>query len=186
MRKLLLLVCTIVILSLAVNASAQIPFVQVFFDTGSSLAQKDCPGVMTDNLYVFAMNYNMYIAAIQYWIDLSDALTYLGMTLPTGALSIGSVVDPANGISISYPVPGDGFVPYVTMTISVLWNCSECTDWEITPITVHGFGPGGLVETVSWPDLTMKMGIGMISLICAYPPIPAEQTTWGSVKSLYQ
>ena len=185
MRKLLLLVSAIAVLSLAVNAGAQIPYVQVFYDKGASVAQKDCPGVSLDDLYVFAINYNMYIAAIQYWVSLPGCFTLTGTTLPPGGLSIGDPLDPVSGISLSYPVPGDGTAPFVTMTMHVVWNCTDCVGWEITPIVVGGFAMG-FVQAISWPDLNTKLGVGMTSYVCAFPPIPTEQTTWGNVKSLYR
>ena len=185
MRRLLLVVCVIAVLGLASGASAQIPYVQVFFDEGASIAQKDCPGNALDQLQVFAINYNTYIAAIKYRVSLPGCFTFLGDVVYNGALTIGTSIN-ATGISISYPVPGDGFHPFKTQSINVFWNCTDCTGWAISPINVIGLGPGGFVETISWPHLTTKWGVGMVSLVCAFPPIPVEETTWGNVKSLYR
>jgi len=184
MKKVLAVAFAIAILSIGFSANAQVPYVQVFFDIGASQDQMDCPGMVLDDLYIFAVNYNAYIAAMKYWVSLPGTFTYLGATLPTGALSIGSVVDPVNGISLSYPVPGDGYHPVMTMQLSVYWNCTDCTGWADSPIVVHGFGPGGYIETIRWPDLTTMWGIGMTSMVCPVI-VPTQETTWGSVKSLY-
>lgn len=184
MKKVLAVAFAIAILSIGFSANAQVPYVQAFFDIGASQDQINCPGMMMDDLYIFAVNYNAYIAAMKYWVSLPGAINLVGVTLPPGALSIGNVTDPINGISISYPVPGDGYHPCITATLNIWWNCADCSGIADQPIVVAGLGPGGYIETIRWPDLTTIWGIGMTSTVCPVI-VPTKETTWGSVKSLY-
>lgn len=184
MKKVLAVAFVLAILSLGFSASAQVPYVQVFFDIGASVDAADCPAIPTvAELSVFAINFNMFIAAIDYQVVLPGLLTFLGDVPVAGALRIGTSVSPT-GIAWSYPIPGNGWAPYKTQGISVFWNCIDCTGWEDSQILVLPYPSTGLLTAVSWPDLQPKYGIGMISTVCPFG-VPTQNTTWGNVKSLY-
>jgi hypothetical protein len=86
------------------------------------------------------------------------------------------------GISISYSIPGDAFGPFRTQQVLVNWDCSYCPN---NYITVLPHPASGLIQALDWPDLVQVLGIGMISTGCPLG-VPTQETTWGSVKSLYK
>lgn len=182
MKKVLAVALAIALMTLAFSASAQVPYVQVFFDDYATVESMDCPGAGAGQLSVFAMNWNMWIGAIEYMVSLPPALSFMGDVLEPGVLSIGNSV---SGIALSYPVPGDGYAPYRTQRMNVWWNCSDCTGYADQQIVVLPNPLSGLVQAVRWPDLAVFVGVGMTSTICPVT-IPTEESTWGSVKSLYQ
>jgi len=121
MKKVLAVALAIALMTLAFSASAQVPYVQVFFDDYATVESMDCPGVGTGQLSVFAMNWNMWIGAIEYMISLPSAMTMIGETFEPGVLVIGNS---ASGIALSFPVPGDGYAPYRTQRIQIF--CMLC------------------------------------------------------------
>jgi len=182
MKKVLAVALAIALMSIAFSANAQVPYVQVFFDDYATVESMDCPGVGMGELSVYALNWNMFIAAIEYMVALPSALTMTGETFEAGVLHIGTAV---TGISLSFSVPGDGFAPYRTQRIQVYWTCSDCTGIADQQIVVLPNPLSGLVQAVSWPDLATYVGVGMTSTICPVY-IPTQESTWGSVKSLYK
>ena len=135
----------------------------------------------TAQISVFAVNFNMWMAAIEYSIDYSPALIFLGDILDPSALAIGNS---PTGIAISYPIPGNAWGPFRTQEASVLWNCDNCSGWENTRVVVYPHPSSGKLRAISWPDLVSVDGIGMTSYICQ-EPVPVKESTWGNVKSLY-
>jgi hypothetical protein len=182
MKKVLAVAFAIALMSLAFSANAQVPYVQVFFDDYASVESMDCPGVGLGQLSVFALNWNMWIGAIEYMISLPSAMTMTGETFEPGVLVIGNS---ASGISLAFPVPGNGFAPFRTQRIQIVWNCSDCSGFADQQIAVWPNPLSGLVQAVRWPDNVKFVGVGMLSTICPVT-IPVEESTWGSVKSLYQ
>lgn len=197
MKKVLAVVFVVAIMSLGFSASAQVPFVQVYFDNWGSVDQMDCPPASDPcwpNCYVmlsvYALNFNMWIQAIEYQISYPSALQFFGDQANPGALMIGSST---TGISITYPVPGDATGPFRTQQVFMKWNCSPGTppdmdcpvpDSKII-VNAHPSNPTGQVEALRYPDLASLTAVGMTSTVCPVT-VATKETTWGSVKSLYK
>jgi hypothetical protein len=185
MRKVLLVFSALLVLSLGTSiVSAQpTPNVQVFFDeyfgqTSLEGCPADAPGTVTGTLYVVASNFNMWISAIEYSIDFPPQIIFGGDD--TGGLNIGS--SPA-GLATSWPFPINGYSPVLVNKVTIIYNCQLCFEGMDIPITVIPHLLTGYVRAVRWPDNTLVNGVGMKSLIC--PTVPAEETTWGNIKALY-
>ena len=183
MKKVLAVAFVLAILSIGFSASAQVPYVQVYFDIGASEGSASCPAVAgMQELHVFAVNFNMWIAAIEYMIAVPASLTIIGDVAVPGALQIGNS---SVGISWSFPIPGNGWAPYKTQGLNVWWNCTNCTGYEDGQIIVLPHPVSGQISAVSWPDLISVTAVGMTSTVCPVD-VPAQESTWGSVKSLYK
>ena len=182
MKKVLAVAFVLAILSIGFSASAQIPYIQVYFDNYAAVDQMDCPGVMPATLSVFAVNFNMWIAAVEYMVAYPSVLAFTGDVMVPGAIAIGSS---PSGITMSYPVPGDGFAPCLLQQVGVVWNCADCVGIPDTPIIVLPHPVSLRLRAIRWPDYVSKDGVGMTSIICQVL-VPTQESTWGSVKSLYK
>jgi hypothetical protein len=188
MRKVLLVFSALLIISLGTSiVSAQTPNVQVFFDeyfgkTHLDQCPVDPPGTVIGNAYVVASNFNVWISAIEYAIQYPPQLIFAGDN--TGGLDIGqSAANGLNGgIATSWPFPINGYSPVLVNTVSFIFNCQLCFTQDI-PIVVVNHEQTGFIRIATWPDNILVNGVGMKSLIC--PTVPAEDTTWGSIKALY-
>lgn len=206
MKKTLVVVVAIAIALSASVASAQIPNVVVYFDLTYTQMDALCPpdpaGTVATELYVVANNFNMWMSAIEYMVELPPSLMFLGDIDPTGGgwagsqLKIGSSV---TGIGISWPLPANAFVPLRCQKISVLWQCQNLGTVE-APNCVLADGVTGFTDhtinvykyptsadgprAVRWPDNVVVGGVGLTSVICGQT-IPVEETTWGGIKALY-
>ncbi len=192
MKKVLAVAFAIAILSLGFSASAQVPFVQVYFDDYGAVDSRDCPPCgpeQVDVISVFACNFNMWMIAIEYMIDYSPALNFLGDVANPGALSIGQS---PTGVSWSYPVIANAFGPYRTQQVNVFWTCcGDCVTGGFTNSAVvvmphpasnpPALGP----RAVEWQTYATVDGVGMTSMICQRP-IATQEDTWGGIKSLYK
>ena len=192
MKRILAVAFAIAILSLGFNASAQVPFVQVYFDDFGAIGARDCPpcgAEQVDVISVFALNFNMWMLAIEYMIDYSPALNFLGDVANPGALNIGIST---TGVSWSYPVIGNAFGPYRTQQANVFWTCCEptngCANFPNSAVVVSphpGSNPPALgPRAVEWQTFRTVDGVGMTSMICQ-TPIATKTSTWGGIKSLY-
>ena len=170
--------------ALAAAVCAQTPFVAVYFDNTyqqqSMIYYGDCPPFGTfDTLYVAAVNFNMFMAGIEYKIDYGNNVAWL-TDVPTSPVSIG--ISPT-GISLGWNLPQNGFKAVLCQTTLVQWICDGC-QFTNDPITVMGhplFNPTPVA--VRFPDYVEVPGVGLTALTC--PTIAVEESTWGAVKSLY-
>jgi hypothetical protein len=184
MRKVLSVLFALLILSLGASVvSAQIPFVQVYFDQYMTKASIDqCPdadiGTVTGSLYVGAINFNCWMSAIEYKIEYPPELSFLGDN--TGGLDIGS--SPV-GIATAWTFPLNAFGPALVNEVSILWMCRLCNGISEVTISVVPHPESGLLRAIRWPDNSFVDAVGQVSLICT--SVPAEETTWGSIKALY-
>lgn len=173
-------------------ALAQVPFVQVFFDAdvwgeGYSETQSDClaPGTVSD-LYVVALNWNMFMQAIDFKVILPVALLYLSDT-PNTTIADPVIGSSPAGMAIAYNIPRNGFQALLLTKIRVFWtgqcNCAAGPQ----AIEVVGFDANinPNPTAVRWPDFTQLAGVGMTSLICP-GPVSTQSSTWGGVKALYR
>ena len=183
MRKVLLVFSALLIISLGTSiVSAQTPNVQVHFNEyfgQSHLGQCPPDPLLTkiDSFYVVANNFNMWMSAIEYQINFPMQIVPLGDN--TGGLNIGSS---STGIATSWPFPINAFSPVLVNKVTFLYNCQLCFTQDI-PIVVVPHSVTGFIRAVRWPDNAVINGVGMTSLIC--PTVPAEETTWGNIKALY-
>ena len=160
------LVAAVVLIPVS-TATAQLPYVEVTFDDYGRINSSYCPpSPVFDELSIFAVNFNMWMAAIEYMVDYSVALSYLGdIMVEPGALAIGNS---PTGIAISYPNVGNAWGPFRTQKVSVWWNCSDCAGFENTRVVVLPHPLSGKVRAVQWPSLSAVDAIGMTSTICPY------------------
>ncbi len=184
MRKVLSFLLALLILSLGASiVSAQIPFVQVYFDQYLTKASIDncpdeTPGSQVYSLYVGAVNFNCWMSAIEYKIEYPPEISFMGDN--TGGLDIGS--SPL-GIATAWTFPLNAFGPALVNEVSILYLCQLCIGISEVAISVVPHPESGLVRAIRWPDNSFVDAVGQISLICT--SVPAEETTWGSIKALY-
>jgi hypothetical protein len=186
MRK-VLVVSALLILVLGTSiASAQpIQNIQVYFTSEWGAYGKttldECPGPVLGTLYVVASNFNMWMIGVEYKVEYPPEVTWLADN--TGGIS--DIGDSPTGIATAWSLPQNAFVPFAVNEVTVLYNCTGCPRTDI-PINVVP-NPGALsgqVHAVRWPDNVLIPAVGMVSLIC--PTIPVEETTWGTIKALYE
>lgn len=185
MRKVLIISTALLILVLGASiSSAQIPNVQVYFTsdygTYGHTHLDSCPDVPggLDSLYVVASNFGMWMSAIEYKVVYPWIFTWL--TDNTGGLDIGAS---PTGITSAWTFPLNAFFPVSVNKVYFLYNCQKCYEGTDIPIDVVPHPETGFVRAVRWPDDATVNAIGMRSLIC--PTIPTEETTWGTIKALY-
>jgi hypothetical protein len=124
-----------------------------------------------------ASNFGMWMSAIEYGIIYPPQLLFIGDD--TGGLDIGNS---ASGIATSWPFPINAFSPVLVNKIKFFYLCQLCYETDI-PIVVVQHPITGFLRAVRWPDNVLFNGVGLTSLIC--PTVPAEETTWGNIKALY-
>jgi hypothetical protein len=178
---------------LAGSAMAQVPNVQVYFDSAHTQTQASCPGTPPFsgppvNLYVVANNWNMNIAGIDFSISYPPSLVWVGDQLPDPTTQV-SIGQSPTGIAIAAAncCAFNGFAPVEVLWPLVIWgNCDCAGPGNPQSIVVGGSGPGKPVPTaVRKEDFVEFPGVGMTSLICP-GVIATEPTTWGQVKALYR
>ena len=182
-RSLLITLCCVVCAS---AASAQTPNVAIYFDKGLQYQQADCPaapiGTVFDTLYVVANNFGIWMNGIEFMICYPPQVMPLGDIPPPGALSLGSS---AAGIGIVFPTPLEAFTQVIVLTVIFVWMCEGCgPENQNVPIIVCPYPGQPWVRAVDWPNLNIRVGVGMTALICA--TVPVQETTWGQIKALYQ
>jgi hypothetical protein len=185
MRKVLLTFAIVSMIAMAGAASAQTPYIQVYFDAGFQEASADCPTVVgtLDTLYIVAHNFNMFIGAAEFMVDYTSHLTPLAEQANGTPLVIG---ESSTGVAISWPLPQNGFDPFLMMTVTVEWNCTDCAGIGGTPgseLVVQAKPGKTSARAIDYYELTSVDAVGMTSLICAQ--VPVENTSWGQIKSLY-
>ena len=181
MRKVLLVFSALLIISLGTSiVSAQTPNIQVFFEGGTSVLDQ-CPagppGTVFGHMYVIASNFNMWISAVEYGITYPPQILFVGDN--TGGLDIGNS---QSGIATSWPFPINGYSSVLVNDVSFIYNCQLCNDHDIA-VVVGPHPLTGFCRAVRWPDNVLINGVGLTSYICQ--TVPNEETTWGSIKALY-
>jgi len=160
-------------------ASAQTPFIGVYFNPGLSVETKDCPGPMPDVLYVAGINFNTFVVGAEFAIQYPPAIAWLGdANLPP--VVVGNT---PSGISVGWTAPQNGFNPIHICTVNIFWQCSSCSGFANNMITVIPNPNTAFLGFSDYPQFNLNNAVGLTSLICA--TVPAEETTWGKVKSLY-
>jgi hypothetical protein len=186
MRKVLVVSALLIMVLGASIASAQsIPNIQVYFTSEwgayGKTALETCPGTgVIGTVYVVASNFNMWMSAAEYMVEYPPEVIWLADN--TGGIDIGRS---DIGIATSWPLPQNAFVPFAVNEVTVLYNCDGCPRTDI-PINVvpNPTSISGEVQAVRWPDTAVITAVGMLSYIC--PTVPAEETSWGKIKALYE
>jgi hypothetical protein len=164
----------------ATLASAQTPFIAVYFDQNFTQIQTVCPGPGAGTLYVVLANANSLVSGAEYRIGYPAAMTWIGDT-NTPPVALGST---PTGISLGFPVPQNGFNSLLLHTVAIFWNCSDCsvTNQKVS-VAAHPLNASGNVQFTDWPAFSLVNAIGMDSDVC--PTVATEESTWGQVKALY-
>lgn len=171
---------------LALNANAQTPNVQVYFDPLFHNASADCPGNgfgAPDTLYCVANNFNILMSALEFQVTYPPQLVWIA-DLPQGEYQAPLVIgDTPTGIALSWPVRQDATVSMCAVQVIVTWNCTDCNGNQNAPIVVGPNPQSGLLRAIEWQTYRQVLGIGMTSLVCA--TVPTQQSTWGKIKAQY-
>jgi len=195
MKKVLVVVFAVVIGFSAVSASAQTPYLQIYFDELYTQTTADCPaapvGTVLGTAYVVGHNWNMYMNAVDYKIIYPPEVSWIGDNVASGALVLGTSPE---GIAVAWTLPVPAFGPVFIQEISFLWMCDGCQVSNIYWPIVNYYEaadvvPGDLdlldrvVTSIRWPDEATVLGVGLNAVIC--PNVPVEDSTWGGIKALY-
>jgi MFS family permease len=191
MKKVLAVVLAVAFVSIgAINADAQTPNIQIYFNQNLSVTQGLCPGApvgtVFDKAYVVANNFNAWLSAIEFGVVYPPSMAWLGDAFPPEGvanawLQLGST---PGGIALSFPIPVNGFVAAVVMEVNFLWMCDTCDGFLNDQLIVTPSGMTGAIRGVQWPTNTLIPAIGQTSLVCA--DVPVEVKTWGGIKALYE
>jgi hypothetical protein len=162
----------------------QTPTVQIYFDEQLQVPHRDnCGAILTfDTLYVVASSFNAQIVDIEYLVDVSSwgAMWWIvDLIQPTYTATGESYA----GIRVAFPSPVDATGAFLIQRIMVYWMC-DCSGVELHYVMVLPHPISGKVQATRWPDMTKIEGQGLAGVIC--PVLPVEETTWGSIKALYQ
>lgn len=160
-------------------ASAQTPFVAVYFDKFGTVEETVCPGPVIDTLYVYAYNFNAFISGIEYGISYPAAYMTWIADIDTQPVTIGTT---PTGISMGWATPQNGFFPVPVHKVLVQWTCTGCALQDEVAVIPHPLL--GFVRATRFPDQAIIDGVGLTSLVCA--SVAAEESTWGQIKSLYE
>lgn len=202
MKKVLAVVIAVAFISFgAVSSNAQVPNIQIYFDDLLQETQGFCEDHYLgepDQLYVVCNNFNMFISTVEFaveWGIPAGYLTYAGDAHLPGSLNLGtSLTNPAypgvgeipGGVTITYPLPQNGYNPFICMMINVVWICEACPPPGNGnfPIVVVPHQGTGVIQAIEWQTFRIVDGVGMTSLLCP-EDVSTEETTWGAVKALY-
>jgi hypothetical protein len=194
MKKVLAVVIAVAFISIgAVSSDAQVPNVQIYFDANLTQTQGLCQGIgIPQTLYVVYQNFNAAISTTEFGIDWGvngAALWFGGDVHIPGALFLGTSWQAGaltDGVTITYPIPQNGFGPMVAMWIQAFWNCDTCDlgGGNFQKIEVKPHDGTGNILCVTFATFQTIHGIGMNAHACP-GAISTEEATWGKVKALY-
>jgi len=182
MKRLVLVLMVVALLATFVGtASAQYPYIQLFFINGKASSYCNYVG-QVDSAFAVARNWNMMIQGCVFRVSYPMGVTWNSDEPAAGVVFVDG--DTPSGISLFFNTPQNGYVP-VTLC-KVRYTCDEdCTmmhDAQLKVIDHPVIVPG--IQCVRFPDFTEIGGYGMISIICP-DLVPKEETSWGKVKALY-
>lgn len=188
MKKVLVILSAILLLTAGaslVNAGGPIPNIQVYFTSEwgayGSTTLEECPGIgVVGTVYIVASNFDMWMSAVEYKVQYPPYVVWLADN--TGGIDIGQS---PTGIATSWPLPQNAFTPFAVNKATIMYNCEGCPCPNICfTVLPNPSSISGKIQAVRWPDGALVQGIiGMVSYIC--PTVPAEETTWGNIKALY-
>ena len=164
----------------ATLASAQTPFIAVYFDQNFTQIQTVCPGPGFADLYVILANANALVSGAEYQILYPAAMNWIAdQNTPPATIGVSPT-----GISLGFPVPQNGFSAVLLHTVLVQWVCTDCsvTNQQVQ-VVPNPTNPTGKVQWTDWPGFGLFDAVGMQSTVC--PTVATEESTWGQVKALY-
>jgi len=172
----------VALLATAVVASAQVPYIAVYFDPYHTQENKDCPGLMVDVWYVAAVNFNTFITGADFAIQYPAAVTYMA-DLNVPPVHVGNTL---TGLSMAFALPQNGFGVLELCQVQVFWNCDHCdTPYYNNLVKVVANPVTGFLGVTDYPNYSMIPSVGLTAIICPLA-VPNEDTTWGQVKALYE
>jgi hypothetical protein len=169
------------VVAFAGAVSAQVPFIATYFDADYSVesAPNPCPGIgVVDFMWVALRNTNTFVSGVEFKVNYPMQMIWLA-DLGIQPVTVGNT---NAGISMSWALPQNGFYTIPICQVKFLWNCDYCTTANI-PIVVVANPFTGFLGYTDFPGFIPLPAVGLTALICE--TVPAEETTWGQVKSLY-
>ncbi len=178
--------------ALAPASLAQVPSIGIYWDEAlQRRSMESCPaalyGTVVDTLYVVADGFDMAMASIEYRVDLSPYLGFLGDNVPVGVAEGFSI----DGIRITFPTPVGTTPQMLIQKIFFRYMCQGCVAAKTglalldVPITVLPHPQSGKIQAIRWPDMVAVEAVGLISILCPHIGTPTERTTWGNIKALF-
>lgn len=186
MNKLICLISlTAVLLGLPQFSTAQVPYIQIYFDEDLQRTMEiSCPfvdpGSRVGTIYIAAHNFSMFMSSIEYRVDYPPELSFLGDIINSSYQVVGHSII---GIVISFPTPLNAFETVVLQKVEFMWVCYACESIAI-PVVVVPHPSSGKIGAISWPDSEEVEAVGMTAIVC--PTMPVEASTWGHIKALYR
>ena len=166
-------------------ASAQVPYIAVYFDSGYTQQVMDCQGVgVIDTWHVVAVNFNRSLSGAEFAIHYPQAVMWIA-DLNTPPVTLNYT---PTGISMGFPIPQNGYNPVPLCDVLVMWNCDECgSPFEDNQVKVVENPATGFLGAVDYPGFNLVPGLGLTAWICGHwcMCVPTKDTTWGGVKALY-
>ncbi len=190
MRIVRTMVLVLVALTLvgATTASAQDPYIGIFFErnpTPDGITEaSQCQGVgVIDTVYAFLYNAQLRVCAVEFKVFYpAIGMTWI-LDLPDQPVNFGNTRD---GFSMGWAFPGVlGPRGIFIAKVLIQWNCALGCPLSDVPITVgpHPFGFGFAPVFIDCQTNQPHEAVGLTALVCA--TVPVEETTWGRVKELY-
>jgi hypothetical protein len=185
MRALALAVALVIVMVGA--ASAQIPFIAVYFDKHHSVealppppCANPCPGIgVVDYVWIALANANAFVTGVDFKVNYPPEMIWM-QDIGTQPVTIGNT---NTGISMGWALPQNGFSAVPICQVKFMWNCGSCASPNI-PIVVVPNPATGFLGYTDYPLYALHDAVGLTALICAC--VPVEETTWGQVKALFE
>ena len=184
MKKVFGILALTMALLVATNVCAQDKSIGVYFDTAgtqngkTSTAEWGHPAPAPFDAYVIAFA-EMVVGGAAFKLEMNPAINFVGASYPAG-IQIGEI---RTGIEIGLTNPVVGYFGYpvrlATVSIWPGWTAFSDALMCIVPWTPN------------YPDVTLSDNQGVLYPAegrCAHfsVVVPGDETSWGSVKSLYQ
>lgn len=168
-------------------ASAQIPFIAVYFDQYYSVealppppCSDPCPGIgVIDYLWIALANANAYVTGVDFKVAYPPEMIWMA-DIGTQPVTIGTT---NTGFSMGWALPQNGYNVVPICQVKFMWNCDFCPAPNI-PVTVVQNPFTVFLGYSDFPNYQLYPAVGLTALICA--SVPAEETTWGQVKALFE
>jgi len=173
---------------LAGSAMAQVPYVQLYFDSEHTQTRTPCGSIGNlTTLYVVMKNWNMNVTGVDFSVNYSPSLIWVADVLPDPSTSI-SIGQTPTGIAIAYAncCYLNGSVDQEVLQVLAVWGPCDCAIGPYA-VVIGGYTPLGKTQptAIRKEDFQEFAGVGMTSIICDNA-FAIEPSTWGKVKALYR
>ena len=129
-------------------------------------------------MWILLANANTFVTGVDFKVNYPPEMIWL-QDLDTQPVTIGNT---NTGLSMAWALPQNGYNAVPVCKAKFMWNCDRCLIPNIPVVVVQNPITAFLGYT-DFPTYASHMAVGLTALICAC--VPAEETTWGQVKSLY-